>query len=175
MPWSRVASRQSDRSSDVALECPCATELLSAPSPSPHGRRVGAGRHLPAAKRRLAPTQGKVSARNDTFAPQTVVSRPQSPIRSTQSATASSAWAPDAGGGSRQKNRTPSVEGVRQDVQWWRRGDSNPRPLPCEGSALPAELRPQAHCALAILAAPAPTVKRQSRAPLDGARAVPPP
>ena len=27
---------------------------------------------------------------------------------------------------------------------WWRRRESNPRPLPCDGSALPAELRPQA-------------------------------
>ena len=26
---------------------------------------------------------------------------------------------------------------------WWRRGESNPRPLTCEASALPAELRPQ--------------------------------
>ncbi len=26
----------------------------------------------------------------------------------------------------------------------WRRRESNPRPLPCDGSALPAELRPQA-------------------------------
>ncbi len=25
---------------------------------------------------------------------------------------------------------------------WWRVGDSNPRPLPCEGSALPTELTP---------------------------------
>ena len=62
-----------------------------------------------------------------------------------------------------QKNRTPSAEGVRQHVLWWRRGDSNPRPLPCEGSALPAELRPQAHRALAIVAAPRPAVKRQWR------------
>ena len=63
----------------------------------------------------------------------------------------------------RTKNRTPSAEGVRQHVLWWRRGDSNPRPLPCEGSALPAELRPQAHRALAIVAAPRPAVKRQWR------------
>lgn len=27
---------------------------------------------------------------------------------------------------------------------WWRRRESNPRPLPCDGSALPTELRPQA-------------------------------
>ncbi len=28
--------------------------------------------------------------------------------------------------------------------KWWRVGDSNPRPLPCEGSALPTELTPHA-------------------------------
>ncbi len=27
-------------------------------------------------------------------------------------------------------------------LSWWRVGDSNPRPLPCEGSALPTELTP---------------------------------
>ena len=76
-----------------------------------------------------------------------------------------------AGGPSRRtKNRTPSAEGVRQHVLWWRRGDSNPRPLPCEGSALPAELRPQAHRALAIVAAPRPAVKRQWRSRGAGRR-----
>ncbi len=75
------------------------------------------------------------------------------------------------GGTSRRtKNRTPSAEGVRQHVLWWRRGDSNPRPLPCEGSALPAELRPQAHRALAIVAAPRPAVKRQWRSRGAGPR-----
>ena len=33
---------------------------------------------------------------------------------------------------------------VRVNCLWWRRRESNPRPLPCDGSALPAELRPQA-------------------------------
>lgn len=28
-------------------------------------------------------------------------------------------------------------------IQGWRRRESNPRPLPCDGSALPTELRPQ--------------------------------
>ena len=28
------------------------------------------------------------------------------------------------------------------DLEWWRRGDSNPRPLECDSSALPIELRP---------------------------------
>ena len=28
-------------------------------------------------------------------------------------------------------------------VEWWRVGESNPRPLPCEGSALPTELTPR--------------------------------
>ncbi len=28
-------------------------------------------------------------------------------------------------------------------IYWWRVGDSNPRPLPCEGSALPTELTPR--------------------------------
>ncbi len=107
MPWGHVAPRQPDRLSGVAPERLRVPERPSAPSPSPHGRSVGAGRHLPAAKRRLAPTQSKVSARNDTFAPQTVVSRPQSSIRSTQRAAASSAWAPDAGGEPRQKIGRP--------------------------------------------------------------------
>ncbi len=29
-----------------------------------------------------------------------------------------------------------------KSVDWWRLGDSNPWPLPCHGSALPAELNP---------------------------------
>ena len=62
------------------------------------------------------------------------------------------------------KPGTPASKGARQTHLWWRRGDSNPRPLPCEGSALPAELRPQAHRASVIVAAPTSTVKRQSRA-----------
>jgi hypothetical protein len=28
-------------------------------------------------------------------------------------------------------------------VAWWRRGDSNPCPMPCKGIALPSELRPR--------------------------------
>ena len=30
-----------------------------------------------------------------------------------------------------------------RQVVWWSRGDSNPRPPPCKGGALPVELRPQ--------------------------------
>ena len=30
--------------------------------------------------------------------------------------------------------------------RWWSRGDSNPRPPPCKGGALPAELRPHLAC-----------------------------
>ena len=41
----------------------------------------------------------------------------------------------------KQKRRTPKR--VRLIIQWWRRRESNPRPLPCDGSALPTELRPQ--------------------------------
>lgn len=40
--------------------------------------------------------------------------------------------------------RSPFREALQQtdDQLWWSLGDSNPWPLPCHGSALPAELKP---------------------------------
>ena len=49
------------------------------------------------------------------------------------------------------------------DNSWWRRRESNPRPLPCDGSALPAELRPQARLRVGYCTVLAPSVKRESR------------
>ena len=49
------------------------------------------------------------------------------------------------------QEKGPDARASGPEQSWWRRGDSNPRPLPCEGSALPAELRPQAHRALVIV------------------------
>ena len=42
------------------------------------------------------------------------------------------------------KKKTPrdSIESHGVLADWWRRGDSNPRPLQCDCSALPTELRP---------------------------------
>jgi hypothetical protein len=33
---------------------------------------------------------------------------------------------------------------------WWRRGDSNPRPLQCDCSALPTELRPRKQATMRV-------------------------
>ena len=37
-------------------------------------------------------------------------------------------------------------QGLELETSGWRRRESNPRPLPCDGSALPTELRPQDKC-----------------------------
>ena len=38
--------------------------------------------------------------------------------------------------------RKLAVLSTKRALSWWRWGDSNPRPLTCEASALPAELHP---------------------------------
>ena len=46
----------------------------------------------------------------------------------------------------RRNDSSLSVFDVPQECEaenWWSRGDSNPRPPPCKGGALPVELRPQ--------------------------------
>ena len=42
-----------------------------------------------------------------------------------------------------QPKKAADTMSAAYQIQGWRRRESNPRPLPCDGSALPTELRPQ--------------------------------
>ncbi len=52
----------------------------------------------------------------------------------------------------RTSKRVKPESPLREPMIWWSRGESNPRPLECDSSALPAELRPHFRVRLRIAA-----------------------